>query len=188
MRWRIPLLLLLVTGTALGSSPNNMTIAAAEDISKYEPKENRKYLRYLTSYGVKNTRQDIFEKVQTFHVNQLSRNRLFYHPLKVTPVLYRIDLRNYRWKAETWEKLYGVEPHFHEQPLTPLPETLINAQLPAKVEQDVVEEKEVKVEKPWPGGVWEGGGPEQGKYFPPWSFQDPGSREEVCPRVRLRFR
>lgn len=169
MRWKGILVSLLLSGVSAAGSPNDMALAAAEDILKV-PLEDRKYTRYLTSYAVRESRRSVFEKVQNFHVNQLSRNRLFYAPFKVMPVLYRIDLRHYRWKVETWEKMYGVEPHFHEQPLTPLNEVKVLVPVPVP-ETEVEEEKEVKVNKPWPGGIWQGDGPEKGKYFPQGAFQ-----------------
>jgi hypothetical protein len=104
-------LLSLLVQTAQGG-PADAVSAAAADAAKLPP-EVRKHVRYLSLYAVPAKEREDFKKALAFHCNSLSRESELYLPTKVNDELLRINLLDYEWKRETWEKLAGEEPYYH---------------------------------------------------------------------------
>lgn len=148
-RWPLILVLFLTASVSRGSSPADAVSAAYLDLKKV-PEQDRKYVRYQQVPPLKDL--DTFLKVHSFQVNSLSREATLRRSKDclVAPNLLRLDLRNYQWDPELYDKLSEADPYFH---------VLVQA-----------EEEEV-VEVPWPGGVWKEDGPDKGKYFPPNAFK-----------------
>ena len=112
----------LVAGVAY-ASPASAVEAVRDDISRYQPISDRKYQRYLSLYHMTDTERQAIIRGLTVHTNSLSRSPVL-RPLfviygpprgKAPPqaILLRVDIRNYRWKAETWEKLAQVNVWFN---------------------------------------------------------------------------
>lgn len=173
------ILTLLAASCARANSPEFAAAEAAAHLAR-QPREVRPYLRYLTDYAIPERDQpsarmgrDKWKLLKEFHDNSLSTEAEFFLPVRVGLVTYVIDLRRFGWPKEVYERLARVEPHFHEQNLRPLPKVKVEVLVPAEatVEVETTEEREEKVKKPWPGGVWEMPGADKGKYFPPGAFE-----------------
>lgn len=154
MRLVVSILVLLAPSSAAGSSPQAAVSAAARDLAA-QPERARPYLRYLSGYNLteKWRREDKGYKVLNFQVHSLSRELFLTPPRKVAADLWCVDYRDYGWDAKTWERLLADEPYFS---------------LTVKAEG---EGRKQKVVKDWPGGVWNGPGPDNGKYFPKGAFK-----------------
>lgn len=108
--WRVCLLLLLFCRTLPALGPE--VTAAARDSVRLLPKD-APFARYLILPKDKDYRDKVFRKVLAFHVNSLSREPEYGSQYPAGETVVRIDLRDYGWKRETWEKLAGVEPYLH---------------------------------------------------------------------------
>lgn len=125
---RITLLLSLLTAaSARASSPADAVASAWKDLSTITHKD-RQSIRYQSLYAVPEKDREEFLKVLAFVVNSLSRKRIL-APVRtlpeyvasgnrasivlVTPDLVRLDIRNYGWTKEVYERLATVDPYFH---------------------------------------------------------------------------
>ncbi len=108
------LVLLLWTTQPLSSSPSEMVRAAALDCSKLVP-EQRLRSRYLTMYHVKEKETLAkWEKGGAFWINALSTEVDLKKLTLVSPGLWRVDIGDYGWAKEVWEKLLEAQdPYFH---------------------------------------------------------------------------
>lgn len=133
---------LLLAASVCASGPAEAVVSASNHIAKV-PNQDRSYIRYFSIYNIPDKDRSTFLKVLAFHCNSLSRKAKLTHPQPVDKNLLYVDLRDYKWNIEVWEKLAQVEPFFHA----------------------ILEVTEEKYESsPWPGGDWEG------RYYPPNSF------------------
>lgn len=108
-------------------SPADAFAQAHEDLSKL-PAEVRPHVRYLSLYNVSPADRPKALQVLSGHCNGLSRSSDITAPtVLANGSIARVNLLDYKWSAETWDKL--LDPYF-----TTTIETI--------------------VEKPWPGGVW----------------------------------
>ncbi len=77
------------------------------------PVDDRRYVRYLSLYATKDAERAKLIQAISAHCNSLSRN-IDIRPPTIVPdnagSLLRVDLRNYEWNTEVWEKL--VDPYF----------------------------------------------------------------------------
>lgn len=103
---------LLLAGLLAGSPAADVT-AAAGDLAKYGADEDKPHVRYLSRPPGSTVEEWTDLKVAiSVHVNSLSRSANLVKPVLVRGDLLRIDIRDYRWKAATWEKLASVEPYY----------------------------------------------------------------------------
>lgn len=91
------------------ASPASELQAAMSDLSSVPPAE-RPHLRYLSAYN--EPAVDKSARVLSFWANSLSNSRRIKQVKQVSETLFRIDLRDYQWTAESWEKLQKREPYF----------------------------------------------------------------------------
>lgn len=113
---RRPLLALLILLApmlpASAGGPAEAVAAAWADAQKL-PVEIRPHVRYLTEFGIPEKERASEAKAHAFHVNQLSREPDLAPLVRVTPSLVRVNLKDFGWTRETWERLAEVEPYFH---------------------------------------------------------------------------
>jgi hypothetical protein len=76
------------------------------------PPEQAYQTRYLSIYNEPVERRGAVVSLLHYWPNGLSRATKFYYPRRVTPTLYAVEIDQYGWDAETWEKLADVEPWF----------------------------------------------------------------------------
>ena len=106
---------------------NRMVVEAAKDIVRFHS-DDAQYIRYLTRYN--ESKEDLLYYLPLVKLwpNFLS-NQLDLTPTQDIEILnedgtqnnflqytlYRIDIRDYGWKTQTFENLVNVEPFFHEE-------------------------------------------------------------------------
>lgn len=103
------MLLTALLTAMLSASPASELRAALSDLQNVPPAE-RPFQRYLSGYHVKDPAR--VGRVISFWVNSLSNARRISPVTKVSDTLYRLDIRNYQWAKEAWEKLQKKEPYF----------------------------------------------------------------------------
>lgn len=108
-RYHLSLLCLLSLAVGAVASPQEAVAAACRDASKLPP-DVVVFTRYLTSYAFPS---EGLPPEQAFHFNMLSSQVRIAIPRPCGPHLYAVDLRDYGWGVETWEKLAEAEPYFH---------------------------------------------------------------------------
>ena len=159
MRWLMPLAILAMLPLAWGAepeaprllSPADAAILAYADASELSS-DVASTTRYLWLPNMSAKERLLWRAVLSGHCNQLStRPRL----IPVRPIadghLLAIDIREYGWQTEVWEKFAETDPTFS-----------------ALVVTEIEELKEVTttVEVDWPGGVW----PKDGKFYARGAF------------------
>jgi WD40 repeat protein len=88
------------------------------DLKTIEPR-HRKYIRYLTFSNVYNA-SAADKDLETYrHALAKLVNSLSWHsrltvpqPVDAAKTLYRIDLRDYQWNAQTWTRILTAYPHY----------------------------------------------------------------------------
>lgn len=145
---RVTLLILVVlVMPAPAQSPAMAVELAARDLARVR-QERRASTRYLSMYHVQGEKTLAqWDAVIRFWANSLSRESELTSPRLVAPGLWRVDLDDYRWPVEVWERLAEAEPYF-------------------SVRLVQVEAKVVKVRKWWPGGQ-----DSTGRYFAPHWYE-----------------
>ena len=140
-------LVLALSGPASGQvqppAPADAVVLALRDV-RQQPAQLRGQTRYLSLGHVSEAERGILIRVLGYHCNALSREADIVLPAVVPGTggtLLRLNLSDYDWPADVWDKLQ--DPMFHVK---------IQAQ-PA-------------VKKLWPGGVWA----QDGKHYPAGSF------------------
>lgn len=165
----LALVLCLALGPlAAASSPASAVAAAAADVAR-QPAHTQPHTRYLSLYAAQPKDREALLKALGFHVNSLSRTAFFTLPRRVADDLYAVNLKDYEWSRETWERLLGSEPYFHQLVVEPAAEVVVPG---PEVEKEVVE--------PWPGGVW----PLDGKHYAKGAF--PYKRKVKVPGEPVR--
>ncbi len=113
-------------------TPADSVSAALADAAKLPP-DTRKFIRFLNLGNVPEADRPDLIHVLAGHVNALSREPDIAAP-KIVPgtrgAVLRLDVRDYGWRLETWEKLF--DPYSH-----------------AKVKVETITN--------WPGGTWTDG-------------------------------
>jgi hypothetical protein len=89
-------------------TPQAELAAAMTDLGQLPPDEVL-FTRYLTTYAAP---QPDIEKTLAYWVNSLSSARKLVNPTKLSDTLYRVDLRDYGWTAESWIKVAAADPYF----------------------------------------------------------------------------
>lgn len=107
---RVLLILAVIAGLP---SPASEARAAALDLYAL-PAADRPYVRYLTTYAVAPEARADAVKVQRFWVNSLSVRKRLAFPVAVGETLYRLDLRDYGWTADAWDKLAAKDVYFRQ--------------------------------------------------------------------------
>ncbi len=136
MQWRV--LILIGLGAIFSSSsaraaapghaeafshPARDVLVALEDLTYYRPIASRKNIRYLSLYHMTLEERERVILATSLHVNHLSRSPVLAAPVVIyqrnkadgrsVPVLMRVDMTHYGWKAETWEKLAPVNVYYN---------------------------------------------------------------------------
>ncbi len=102
--------LLLFCSTSLGF---NQHLRLALDDCKKDPFSSP-YVRYLSAYHYTAKQVEELDKGLGFWCNSLSTEVVIKRPIQIQPGLWKIDIRDYNWKSETWEKLLEApDPYFH---------------------------------------------------------------------------
>lgn len=145
------------------------------------PLDVRRRIRYLSLYALPKRDRADMAQVLDGHCNGLSRETSLVH-LHVVPktegALLRLNLDDYGWKFETWERLHESEPYFQVRTVTATTEEWV----------------------PWSGGVWTDGktyAPGSfkvrkaetgtGTALAPWLSEGPGGREMLANVVEWTF-
>lgn len=145
--------------TSCGMTPEG-TAAARRDAESF-PDDLRPYIRYLSLEEIQPKGRELAAQVLSGHVNSLSRESEIV-PLAKVGSLLRVNLKDYGWPIETWEKLAKADPYYH-----------------------------VKVAVEWPGGVWPADGKkyEKGAFryvqdaIAPWMSEGESGRENLAALV-----
>lgn len=135
-------LFLVLAGSVALAQPAEAMRAAHADLKRLPP-GIRTHVRYLSLHPHAEKDRDILANVLAGHCNQLSRSPLITRPARVGTLL-RVNLKDYAWSTETWEKL--TDPYFA-----------------------LVTEIERKENAIWPGGDYKGAyHPAGTKYVRTW--------------------
>lgn len=156
--------ILLSAAVVHAQTPSKAVEAAAVDVAKLRPTDAvRMRYMYIPIDDVKEKIDanrkflDEWHAVLSFWVNSLSRESELVPPKRILPNLWRVDMGDYRWATDTWERLSEVpEPYFSVSLIT------------------VVEAKPARTVREW----WKGGiNPADGKHY------DAGWYNAVYPAV-----
>jgi len=94
-------------------APADAVAAAWYDVRTLPP-ELRPRTRYLSLYNLPSRERTEAARVLSFHANSLSREPDIVPPaLLADGTLLRVNLSDYGWDADTWEKLAQADPYFH---------------------------------------------------------------------------
>jgi hypothetical protein len=105
-------LTILVSGLSIGT-PATSIVSAANDLAKYGADDDKTHIRYLSRPpGASVEEWEDLKVALSVHVNSVSRAATLAKPVLVKGDLLRVDIRDYKWKAATWEKLASVEPYY----------------------------------------------------------------------------
>lgn len=104
----------------------------AADLQKVEPR-HRRFMRYLSfanlhNAGVADLDMEVYRQALSKLVNSLSWHPRVTVPQPIDPakVIYRVDLRDYLWTAQTWTRLLFNYAHYLPQKGTTL-KSIVNA-------------------------------------------------------------
>lgn len=99
--------------TVAGEAPADAVILAAQDLARL-PHESRHLYRYLWAGHLPLEERRTLWRVIGFHCNQLSSEPEIIQPrLLQGETIAVVNLLDYGWKSEVWEKFLDVEPYFH---------------------------------------------------------------------------
>jgi hypothetical protein len=90
---------------------DHVTRAAADVVT--QPEHVRQYLRYFSTYAVREKHLKTYKQIFDFHVNTLSREAFLQPSVEVAPGLFRVDITHYGWNPKVLEKLAAVDPFYH---------------------------------------------------------------------------
>jgi len=103
-----PLLACLsLAAAARAQGPHDL---AAADVARLREPQHARYL--ALPHVADKKALDQWDAVLRFWANSLSREAELVAPARVAPGLWRLDLRDYGWRAETWEKLADLDPWY----------------------------------------------------------------------------
>jgi len=143
------LLAIIAAAPVAAQSPAASVQAAAADLPRVRA-DRQPYTRYLSLYHVTDKKTlDQWDAVLRFWVNSLSREAEIVAPVRVAANLWRVDLGDYTWRVETWERLAEVEPYYSVKIIT------FAEAKPAR-----------QVKEYWKGGI----NPADGKYYAPGDY------------------
>ena len=106
---------ILFLAASCAAGPAEAVTAAARDLAG-QPEALRPRLRYLTDYALAPAppaRAD-FAKALAFWTNSLTAEAEPVH-LVYVPLLWRVNIDDFGWDRDTWEKLADADPYFHER-------------------------------------------------------------------------
>ncbi len=110
MKYLVGLLLLFLPAQVWALTPTQAVTLALADADGQND-QDQPFLRYLYE---PNPTAD-FVLALRLHVNLISREAAFAYPKLVARGLWRVDVRDYQWNRDTWEKLGDIDPYFHRQ-------------------------------------------------------------------------
>ncbi len=110
--------LILLSSQAFAQSPQFAFFQARADCERLPPAV-RARVRYLALPYITDEKElAIWDAVNAFWLNSLSTEAELVKPFKVAKNLWRVDIGDYGWKYEVWEKLLETnEPYFHQRQL-----------------------------------------------------------------------
>lgn len=103
-------LVFLAAGSVLGG-PAEAVSAAVADVRRMPP-ELQHSIRYLSLHAIPKEARADFLKVLSFHCNSLSREADIIQPRMIGDIA-AVNLLDYAWKAEVWERFAAVYPYYH---------------------------------------------------------------------------
>jgi len=98
--------------------PNSAYIFAVGDLLTI-PREIQPYIRYISLYNIPKAKRKNYAAALSFVVNSLSTRRRMYIPEFVgasDETLIRLNISDYEWTPEAWEKLGSKGSGVHPQP------------------------------------------------------------------------
>lgn len=105
-------LCLLFAANLHAQAPNDAVLRAREDVARVRA-DRQPSTRYLCLPHVADKKELAqWDAVLAYWSNSLSREADIVRPRQVSPGLWRVDIGDYRWPVETWEKLAETEPYF----------------------------------------------------------------------------
>lgn len=123
-------ILLFFIPTIVNATTPTDEVEIADNFLMTIPQEQREFIRFFTTYSIPELNKiklKIGEKEQEFSlrdavarftlpfwIHSLSSERIIRQPAPVpnSNTLYYIDLRNYNWTGEAWEKVALLDPYF----------------------------------------------------------------------------
>lgn len=89
----------------IAASPASELRAATQDLVTQVAPQDRSFTRYLTTYSLLPAERAEARQIANFWINSLSTRRRLSPALPVTDTLLRIDLRDYAWSPDSWERM-----------------------------------------------------------------------------------
>lgn len=168
------------------TSPDLAVQAALFDLENHVPAVERPYIRYLSLHNFAHdaAEVDVMVRLCRFVINSLSRAGSPQPVLKVAgtgDTLLRLNISDFRWKRDVWEKLGRQDPYFHAD--GDRTDVAIVPQTKTTVATVEVEEE---YQQYWPGGT-----DKEGKYFPAGNYtykrkvKKPVVQEQAAPSVAV---
>jgi tetratricopeptide (TPR) repeat protein/mono/diheme cytochrome c family protein len=98
--------------------PDEMLAAMKADLEAMRRTKDRTFIRYFTlthlyNAGVPDEQMETYRVGLSLLVNSLSLQREIHPPTAIDPAntIYRIDLRDYQWTADTWNSVLALYPY-----------------------------------------------------------------------------
>lgn len=126
MKLKLAILAFLLIGTesALAITPNDEVVAAVAHLEKIHPDE-REFIKFFSTMAVPETgKLEVDGRPMTyreacvlvfqFFIHSISAGEVFAQPIQISPTLWTIDIRDYRWTPESFEKVSQLDPYFRE--------------------------------------------------------------------------
>jgi hypothetical protein len=136
MKWLITVLLFVVCNVCEAASVME-EYKAAQAFLLTKPEEDRPYIKFLAyseipePYKIEVSGAGVpsaftlelkvaVSKVVPFWVHSLSAKNIIAQPIRVpnAPEMFWIDIRNYAWTTESWEKVSQADPYYREPWIT----------------------------------------------------------------------
>ena len=104
----------------------NTELDVANNFIKEVPEQDRVFIKFFSTYSIpvdkkiKIVNEDISYRNMVakytlpFWIHSLSYASNIKHPQKISDTLYAIDIRDYNWTNEAWEKVSNLDPYFRK--------------------------------------------------------------------------
>lgn len=93
-------------------------IARAKAVNREPDFSEYKYYKFFTSYAVSNEKiQKLIAPVLSFVLNSCASYKSIgpiKRPIQINDTLFAIDIRDYGWSLDDWERIAGIDPYFAE--------------------------------------------------------------------------
>lgn len=121
----LSILIMLAPLGCFGASVNDEVGIAVKALQGI-PEEERQFIKFFSSASIPDTEfftlsdgekisiRDAGILVFRFIIHSLSAGEVFADPVQISPTLWSIDIRDYRWTPESFEKVSNLDPYWRE--------------------------------------------------------------------------